>query len=153
MKNGRTSTGFYTMGIVALFMVGFLLIVIFGANIYKGTVDTQNSNNNTRAILSCISSFSKSQDPGHIRVVTDDKLGSVLVVEDGDTGYSQKVYGYKGKLVQEYSRTESSPAPDTAQTIGTTKTFDIEKKSKNVIAVDTDAGQVLIHMGDKEAAR
>ncbi len=152
MKNGRSSTGFYTMGILALFMAGFLLIVIFGANIYKGTVETQESNNNTRAILSSISSLSKSQDPGRISIVKDDEAGAVLVVEDGDTGYAQKVYRYKGDLVQEYSRTEGDLSPEGAQVIGKTKTFTVEKKGRSMIAVDTDAGQVLLHTG-KEAGK
>ena len=152
MKNGRSSTGFYTMGILALFMAGFLLIVIFGANIYKGTVETQESNNNTRAILSSISSLSKSQDPGRIGIVKDDEVGAVLVVEEGDTGYAQKVYRYKGDLVQEYSRTEGALSPEGAQIIEKTKTFTVEKKGRSMIAVDTDAGQVLLHTG-KEAGK
>ncbi|MBQ2678470.1 MAG: DUF4860 domain-containing protein [Firmicutes bacterium] len=151
MNNGKSSTGFYTMGILALFMAGFLLIVIFGANIYKGTVETQDANNNTRAILSCISSFSKSQDPGHIKVASDNKLGAVLIVEDGDTGYAQKVYEYKGNLVQEYSKEDSALFPEEARVIGKTDTFTIEEKAAGMIAVDTDAGQVLIHTGEKEA--
>ena len=139
------------MGIVALFMAGFLLIVIFGANIYKDTVESQNDNNNTRAILSSISSLSRSQSPGDIEVADDDTYGQILLVDEEGTDYAQKIYIYDGNLVQELARRDAGVNPDDAQVIGETSKFEIDKKGDEMLIVSTDAGEVMIHSGKEDA--
>ena len=139
------------MGIVALFMAGFLLIVIFGANIYKDTVESQNDNNNTRAILSSISSLSRSQSPGDIEVADDDTYGQILLVDEEGTDYAQKIYVYDGNLVQELSKRDADINPDDAQVIGETSKFEIDKKGDEMLIVSTDAGEVMIHSGKEDA--
>ena len=139
------------MGIVALFMAGFLLIVIFGANIYKDTVESQNDNNNTRAILSSISSLSRSQSPGDIEVADDDTYGQILLVDEEGTDYAQKIYVYDGNLVQELSKRDADINPDAAQVIGETSKFEIDKKGDEMLIVSTDAGEVMIHSGKEDA--
>ena len=39
--HNRSLLGMYTIGIAALFLVGFLLLVVFGAGSYRGTVDAR----------------------------------------------------------------------------------------------------------------
>ena len=151
MKRNNSHIGFYTIGIVALFMAGFLLIVIFGANIYKGTVESQSQNSNTRAILSSISSLSRAETRGGIAVIDDDVYGQVLIVDDEDTDYAQKIYSYDGALVEELSLKTEDIDPASAQVIGMTEKFEISKKADDMLVISTDAGEVMIHAG-KEAA-
>ena len=63
MKSAKgPSIGLFTIGIAALFLIGFLLLVIFGAQTYRNTVGSQNRNNEARATLSYLSAIAKAGD-------------------------------------------------------------------------------------------
>ena len=53
-SGNRSLLGMYTIGIAALFLVGFLLLVVFGAGGYRDTVDARESHSQQRALLSYI---------------------------------------------------------------------------------------------------
>ena len=43
-KEHRSPIGLYTIGVAALFLAGFFLLVVFGAQSYRNTVAGQNGN-------------------------------------------------------------------------------------------------------------
>ena len=51
-EDNRSPLGLYTIGIAALFLAGFFLLVVFGAQSYRNTVAGQNGNMRSRALLS-----------------------------------------------------------------------------------------------------
>ena len=61
----------YTMGIACLFLAGFFLVVLFGAQTYRGTVSGQMENNQSRVLLSYLTTCVKSSDSAG--AVTDRK--------------------------------------------------------------------------------
>ena len=50
-REGTSPLGLYTIGIAALFLAGFFLLVVFGAQSYRDTVGGQNRNGEARAEL------------------------------------------------------------------------------------------------------
>ena len=58
----QTLTGLFAIGITALFLAGFLTLVVFGAKAYRATVAGQRDNNELRSQLSYISTMCKSMD-------------------------------------------------------------------------------------------
>ncbi len=148
-KSSSSAVGLYTIAISVLFMTGFLLLVVFGANIYRDTVRKQDGNNGTRSLLAYVSSCVKSGDSGSVSIKKDSRLGSVIVIKDGSTGYAKRIYRYKDSLVEDYDTIGSAYHPKDAETIGHTKTFSVKRKNSSLIEVRTDAGRVLLTAGGK----
>lgn len=151
MKKIRFSPlGLYMIGNAALFMAGFLALVIFGAQSYKSAVGVQTRNNRTRATLSYISSAVRAADAsGAVRVedsVLEDGIKTqVLVLEDGGTEYCLRIYCKNGSLVEEYSRKDEKLSPSAGSVVGETDCFEV-KKDGQLLRVRTDDGSVLLHL-------
>ena len=92
------STSCFTIGTVALFLVGFLLLVIFGARIYRDTVESQYHNMDTRGQLSYLVTTLRANDTRGAVTVED----GVLVVRDGNSGYAFRIYLHDGRLVEDF---------------------------------------------------
>ena len=152
MSRERTSPlGLYTIGIAALFLVGFLLLIIFGAQVYRDTVTGQDQNNQTRALRSYLITCSRAAAPEDVQLKTSAD-GQVLVIRDSGTDYGLQIFLHDGKLVESYSRLDAQADPETAQPIAATSVFEVEKISDDAYAVTTDAGRSLIHLGGVEGA-
>ena len=141
--------GLYTIGIAALFLAGFLLLVVFGAQSYRKTAEGQNENMDSRAILSYLATTAKAYDEADAVHIVEYETGPVLVFRDGTTGYALRVYQYEGKLLEEYAKESAPLSPEHAETIGETELFKVEVKSSSLIAVRTDAGRVLLRIRSK----
>ena len=138
VKEQKSTLGFYTMGIVALFLVGFFLLVIFGAKSYRAAVFGQQQNMETRAELSYLSTILHQCD-GADAISFDER---VLTVHDGSSGYAFRIYLSDGKLVEDYAKADAALDPTGAQVIGTTDTFTVERRG-NALCITTDAGSLV----------
>ena len=151
MKVSRSSPlGLYVIGIAALFLAGFLMLVVFGAQTYQNTVAVQNGNNQTRSTLSYISAVVRASDAaGSVKVaevvLEDGGTTKVLSLADGDTGYALRVYLHEGMLMEEYARAEAELVPAASNEIGATDIFDVEKDG-SILRVQTGDGKVLLHL-------
>ncbi len=137
------STGLFTIGIAALFLAGFFLLVIFGARIYQGTAGRQERNEESRAELAYFTTIMKAGDVAGAVELRDSEYGQVFVLRDG-TGYALRVYLCEGRLLEEYEAADAPLDPERAQVIGRTETFAVTEEA-GLIRVRTDAGQVLLH--------
>lgn len=141
----RSPLVYFTMGIAGLFLAGFFLLVAFGAQTYRDTVDGQSRNNQTRALLGYLSTCARANDSeGAISVMEQDGR-TILVIADGSTGYALRIYQNEGILVEDYGRMEDGINPSVAMMIGETAVFEVEEREKGIFAVSTDAGVVLFH--------
>lgn len=141
----RSPLGYYTIGIAALFLAGFLLLVVLGAHSYRNTVAVQDGNMQTRALLSYLATIVKGNDSAGSVTVAEGESGQVLIVADGDSGYAFRIYRREGLLLEDYAALDSPLQPEEAQTIGRTGLFRVEK-SGSLLTVETDAGRVLLHL-------
>ena len=149
MKNrtelqSQTLTGLFAIGITALFLAGFLTLVVFGAKAYRATVAGQRDNNELRSQLSYISTMCKSMDASDAVTVYDSAQGQVLSVED-DSGYALRLYVRDGQLVEDYSPAGSDLRPEDAEVIGSTDTFSVTRNG-GLLLIRTDAGQLILHL-------
>lgn len=144
-ENG-SSLGYFTIGIATLFLAGFLLLVVFGAQSYRSAVAGQNQNMRSRALLSYIVTCVKSNDADNAITVTETENGPVLVITDTDTGYALYIYRHEGDLVEEFNLPGSPLSPENAEVIGQTETFEIAALSDGLMSVATDAGHVLLRV-------
>ena len=142
------------IGIAALFLAGFLMLVIFGAQTYRNTVGVQADNNETRATLSYITAAVRASDAmGAVRVtetlLSDGTDTQVLELADGDTGYALRIYCRGGQLLEEYARAEAPLEPSASNVIGDTGIFEAVKDG-GLLRVRTDEGSVLLHLRAEE---
>ena len=146
MRDGEKSPlGLTAMGIAALFLAGFFLLVVLGARGYLNTVAGQNENMRSRALLSYLSTCVKSGDSRGAVSVAESEFGPVLTVADGNSGYGLKIYRIDGVLVEEYAHLQAALQPTEAQTIAPTERFE-PSLAGDVLTVETDAGRVLLHL-------
>lgn len=150
-KNNGSPVAFYTMCIAGLFLAGFFLLVVFGAQIYRGTVEGQTQNNRTRALLSYLSACVRANDAKGAVTVGDFDGEPVLIIADGESGYGLRIYRYEDCLVEDYGRIGESLNPAQAQTIGETKRFEVREVAEDTYFVVTDAGSVLLNVRSGEA--
>ncbi|MBQ9250326.1 MAG: DUF4860 domain-containing protein [Oscillospiraceae bacterium] len=145
-KEERSPLGYYTIGIAALFLAGFLLLVVFGSQSYRNTVAGQNENMQSRALLSYLATTVKAGDiSGGVRVA-DSAYGPVLSVADGGSGYAVRIYQHEGLLLEDYAAADAELQPEEAQQIGETELFQIEQPGEDLLLIRTDAGRVLLRL-------
>ena len=141
-----------TVGIAALFLLGFLLLVVFGARIYRDAVDSQYNNMDQRALKAYLAASVKANDTLGSVLVKDSEFGQVLVVCDGDTGYALRYYCYEGQLAEDFARVDAPLAPSNAQFIAPTEHFSVEHGADGLLIVTTDAGRTLLGFRSGEEA-
>lgn len=149
-QSERSPLGFYTIGIAALFLAGFFLLVLFGAQTYRNAVRSQNDNYQTRSLLSYLSTCVRANDTAGGVQVRDSEFGQVLVVADGDSGYALRIYRYQGNLVEDFAALDAALSPENAQVIGETEIFEISSLTDGLLSVTTDAGRVLLGLRCEE---
>ena len=143
MRRSGGLAGIYTMAVAGVFLAGFFLTVVFGAQTYREIAEGQSRNNEARALLSYISTCVRMNDtPGAVRVSREEGE-PVLVIADGQSGYAIRIYRYGDSLVEDYGEADGALYPDMAQVIGETEEFRIEELGGQTYAVITDAGRVL----------
>ena len=143
-RTERSPLGWYTVGIAALFLTCFFLLVLFGSLTYRNAVRSQSRNYDARSLTAYITTTVRANDSENSVSVYDSPYGTVLSVADGDSGFAFRIYRYDGHLVEEYEESGAELAPDSAQVIGDTEVFSAEWLTDGLFAVRTDAGRALI---------
>lgn len=133
-----------SVGMLALFIAGSLLLVIFAAGSYRGVVDNQYDAMDERALTAYISASVKANDTLGAVDAEDSVYGRVLVVTDTSTGWALRYYLYDGWLVEDFARSGTPLAPDLAQPIAPTGTFSAERTGSGLWTVTTDAGRTVL---------
>ncbi len=150
-RQSSSPLGLYTVGIAALFLAGFFLLVVFGAQSYRNTVAGQNGNMSSRALLSYLSTTVKGYDTrGAVRVEQGED-GTVLHIADGDTGFALRLYCRGGMLLEDYAAADSPLSPESAQAIGATGSFEAVLNGR-LLRLRTDAGEVLLTLRSEGGA-
>ena len=150
-REGTSPLGLYTIGIAALFLAGFFLLVVFGAQSYRDTVAGQNRNGETRAQLAYLAAAVKGCDSAGAVHIVEEQTGQILVLEDGDSGYALRIYRCRGVLVEDYAPLDAGLRPEEAQSIGVTALFTVERQG-DLLRLSTDAGQILLRLRSGGAA-
>ncbi len=149
-KNRGASPGLWMIGVAALFLAGFFLLVVFGAQSYRRAVGLQEENANARILESYLATAVKGSDrAGSVRVVREGDFAPVLVIADADSGYALQIYRAGGELLEDYAPLEAEPSPDRSQKIADTESFEILERG-DLLELRTDAGRVLVRLRSGE---
>ena len=141
--------GFYMLGICALFLASFLLLVVLGAGVYRRTTGSQNQNNQTRALLSYLATVVRANDMSggiHVREGAAPDGQMLLIAEDG-SGYGSRIYPYGEYLLEDYGEVEGEFDPEHALKIGKIQQFEIDwDKDQNSLWITANDNHLLLHL-------
>ena len=87
----------------------------------------------------------KDERSGYL-IEKDENYGNILIVEDTGTGYGNRIYINEGYLVEDYGKVDGALMPDYATRIGETSRFETEKISETLLKLETDQGDVFVHI-------
>ncbi len=141
-----------SVGLSALFLAGFLLLVIFGAKSYRDIVSSQYGNMDARSLTAYLSASMKANDSLGAVSAEETGYGTALVVTDPETGYALRYYQYEGHLLEDFAPADSPLDPKEAQQIAPTQIFEVKRISQDVFSVTTDAGRTLLRVRSREEA-
>lgn len=144
-QENKSPVALMTMGIAGLFMAGFFLLVIFGAQTYCSIVEGQTRNNHVREMMGYVATCARANDSEGAVRITESEGRPVLVIADGSSGYGLRIYQHEGMLMEDYGQLEAEINPKTAMEIGKTEIFRVEQRADGIYAVTTDAGVALFH--------
>ena len=144
-KSRKNLSELSIIGITAFFLGCFFLLIIFGTGIYASIVDSQSANNYERSLSSYLLTVSKMSE-SKITCKNDTEVGPMLLIEDEDTGYGNRIYLYDGYLVEDYGQISGKLFPKSAIRIAENSTFIIEKVSDRLFKITTDSGDVYISL-------
>ena len=143
MKRDGSWSGICAMAVAGIFLAGFFLMIIFGAQTSGRIVARQSKNNDARALLSYISTCVRMNDGENAVSVLEVEGEPVLVIRDGSGEFALRIYRYGDDLVEDYGERDGALYPDMAQAIGKTEEFRVEELGGHAYAVVTDAGRVV----------
>ena len=149
-QNGKNPILPLSLGVAALFLLGFLLLVAFGARSYRDVVDNQYAGMDARALSAYIAASVKANDSRGSLRTEDSEYGQVLVVTDAESGYALRYYRYDGQLMEDFGPAGSPLAPEDAQPIGPTSVFSVERGENGLVTLITDAGRTLLYVRSAE---
>ncbi len=135
-----------SVGLAALFLLGFLLLVVFGARSYRDVVDSQYRNMDTRALTAYLAASLRANDSFGAVTVREAEVGTVLVIADPETGYAIRFYRWNGQLVEDFAREDAALMPEEAQIIAPTERFEVAQSPEGLLMVETDAGRTLLDL-------
>ncbi len=141
-----------SIGVVALFLTGFLLLVVFGAHTYRSAVESQYANMDARNLTAYLASAVKANDSRGAVSVRDSEYGALLAVADTESGYELRYYRYEDSLVEELAPVGAALTPDAAQPIGPTEVFAVERRGESLLTITTDAGRTVLTLRCGEEA-
>ncbi len=137
--------GLYSIGMAALFLCGFFLLLIFGARSYLAAVDAQDENHSDRTLHAYFATSVHAGDSAGGVFVRESDFGPEIVIADGDTGVGLHIYCAGGQILEEYAPLEQAPDPERAQSIAATEVFSVETEGED-LRITTDAGTVFLHL-------
>ena len=110
--------GVFVFVLLGMFAVMSALLVLLGAQMYRGTVDKSEADNASRILFSYVRSMVRAEDARSSVDIEDHEGIKVLAMHEEIEGdpYVTWLYSYEGSLYEQFTRAnrEFSPASGTA---------------------------------------
>jgi hypothetical protein len=141
---GRVLGDLIPTATVGTLFVVILMLVVFSAVSYQRSVSVNDMNNNTRAVLSYVTTAVKSNEGSEIRLENEGGV-SVLSIADEESGYVQRIFGKDGKVLETYMVTGEAPVEADAIEIGQSELFEMEL-NEGLLTIRTDFGTSYVRV-------
>ncbi|WRS26453.1 DUF4860 domain-containing protein [Oscillospiraceae bacterium MB08-C2-2] len=131
----------FTLALFCVFAASSLMVVLMGANIYRGTTQKMNSNFDTRTSITYVATKIRQNDQAGAVFV--DQVGDTpaLVLEQqvGDSRYQTWIYHWNGMLMEVFTAQGNAFEPASGQQILEVPVFEIQKEGSLLKFTSVDA--------------
>ena len=136
----RLMQNVFVLLLLALFACVSVFLVMMGAQVYRGTVNRAEANNEKRIAAAVVRSAVWAQDGGTVRIEDQDGL-PVLAIEDNYDGeiYVKRLFCRDGWLRESYAADEWEFDPEGGEPLCEMRAFEPKMKGKNLTVHITDA--------------
>lgn len=125
----------FPVALLFVFAVSALVVTLFAANVYQGTVDRSARSDTARTSLAYVTEKIHAADmDGDVTLSKFDGCDSVVITDEikGEK-YATYIYVYNGRLMELFAKADASFSAENGTTILDVKSFDMEKKSDNLL--------------------
>ena len=144
-KNMKTLEDLISVAMMAVLFLVIHILVVFSAVSYQGAVELRDANDNTRAVLSYVTTAVKGSGGSRVRI--DSRGGvDILVIEEGDTGYEQQICFSDGKVLESYGKAGEVPVFEDALVVGRAEQFDMQLHGDGLLEIQTDIGTSYVRV-------
>jgi|GEM_PF-2494100 hypothetical protein len=139
----RKKSGLSSTALTIFFVTGFLLLVVFGTRTYLSITVSRDKLSRERLISSYLHSISKINETAIYYRNIDNK--DVLIIEDGDSSYGNRIYVHEGNLLEDYGQIDSALKPQRASIIAKADEMKIKQVNDELLELEVDGRQIYIH--------
>ena len=150
--NGRHNKGgrhvvdvLFTLTLFCVFTAASLMVILIGANVYKSTVDTMNTNFEVNTSLTYVSTKVRQHDVRGSVYLGTINGGQALVLEQdlGGEIYQTWIYHYDGALRELFVQKGNTAAkvPEAGQELLRVYSFTMEKVDHSIISLRAESAE------------
>lgn len=105
--------GVFIFVLLGLFAMMSILLVLFGAQMYRGSVDLMEKNSRNRILYSYVRSMVRAEDSRDLVAVEEHEGVTALAMYEtiSDTEYVTWIYAFEGKLYEQFTDATSDFSP------------------------------------------
>lgn len=142
-KKSHTVDSVFVLLVFGLFAVTSLILVLIGANVYRGVVKDTDANNEIRSSLSYVANKVRANDAQGAVTVETKECGNVLTFTSQSEAHTYKtyIYFYNGQLMELFCRAESAFQPQTGTVITALKDFSVQQSGSVLTFFAAGEGQ------------
>lgn len=134
----------FVLSLFCIFAVSSVILILFGANVYKKIILQMDSNFNTRTSTSYITEKIRQCDCSDSIDIYEQNGTEVLMMTQtiNDVEYAISLYEYNGYLYELFARTDIDLPIDAGQPVIELSNLDFEKVTENLLKIsftDTSA--------------
>ena len=137
-------SGLFIFLMIGIFAVFSTVMVLFGANAYRGAVNRFDSNNESRIASSYIRSMLRADDEaGVLSVADEDGISCITMVNAfDDESYITRIYVYDGMLREWYASGEFPFEPEKGEPVCSADSMEAELRDGLLTVKITAGGEV-----------
>lgn len=141
----------FVLSLFCVFAVSSVLLILFGANIYKKTVQQMDSNYTSRTSIAYITEKIRQSDTANSIYLTSQEETQVLMLINTINGipYATSLYEYDGYLHELFARTDMKLPLDAGQPIMELHDLSFSQITPNILEIrfiDSTAEQQIIYV-------
>ena len=149
-KPPRMIQNVFVLLLLAVFAAMSTLLVTLGAQVYRGTVERSNANNEARILSAVVRSSLWAEDGvGQVLVENQDGMNVLAVVSNyGDESYVKRLYCHDGMLYESFTSSEYDFDVEDGESICQAASFEpaIENGFLTVNLTGVDGGKSTVQM-------
>lgn len=145
LKSKKIAGDLIQVVLIAVLFLVILILVVFSAISYQKSVEIQDMNNNTRAVLTYVTTAVKASPGSHIEIA--DRGGQqVLVISEEGSEFEQQIFFEDGNVLEAYVMAGSEPYAPDALVVGEAQQFEMSLVTDELLEIQTNLGTSYVHI-------